>query len=340
MIRRPVPLAANRNMVIGSVHGRTHQIHRAGIHADIIPVYFFLMDSPGHQPSAGARHPAAKFRLNAHLPIRTDLLINPAHAFTHGLNIRFRLLRPIGNTDAARKINESKFQPLFFRQRPSERQKQPGQLREIRGIRRIGGQERMKSKAPDSQRFQRLQAFPQLRRRETVLRLARVPHNGIADGKGSAGIKPQAHALRNAAVRPQQLNIRKIIQINPGAQFPGLAEFFRRHGVGRQNHLFPAESAGRGQRQFRGGGTVQAAAFLLQDPQNGGIRKRLHRKILPEIPAPGKSPVQRPRTVPDFLFIIQMKRGRKLFRSFQKNIIVPFEVWHPYSLPSIISFQR
>ena len=136
------------------------------------------------------------------------------------------------------------------------------------------------------------EAFLQLGMREAVFRLTRVSHDRIADGETSSGIVAQADTFRNTSVGPQQLDIGDIVQVDKRPKCPGLGKLLRRHGVRAEDNLFPGKPACFRQGQFSGRRAVQSASFLLKNPEDRRVWQRLHRKIFPEIRAPGKCGVQ------------------------------------------------
>ena len=48
MVAGGVLLSHDRNMVVSAVHGRAHQVHRTGVHADIFLIGMLFVDGPGH----------------------------------------------------------------------------------------------------------------------------------------------------------------------------------------------------------------------------------------------------------------------------------------------------
>ena len=62
-----VLLAHDGDVVIGPVHGRAHQIGRAGIHADVVLVGLLLVEDPGDQMAVGGQHEAAQLGAQGHV---------------------------------------------------------------------------------------------------------------------------------------------------------------------------------------------------------------------------------------------------------------------------------
>ena len=328
VVRGPVPLAADGHMMISPVHGRAHQVDRAGVHADVIPVDLFFVHGMGHQPAAGAGHPAAQLRLDGDAAFREDLFIDLPDALADSFQIRFLFLRPIGNADAAGQVHKGKLHFELRREIPSQGHEHFGQARIISRIDRVGSQEGVQAESRDAFFFQDGEAFLQLRQGKAVFRLPRVSHDRIADGESAAGIIAQTDRIGETAVGPQQADIGQVVQVDEGTQLPRLGEFLGRHGVSGKDHILPGETAGFRQSQLRGGRAVQAAALVLHDPQDRRIRQGLDGEILLKIFTPGEGRLQPAGTGTDSLFVIEMERRRKLFRRADKYVVIQRKIRH------------
>ena len=174
------------------------------------------------------------------------------------------------------------------------------------------------------------EAFLQLGQGEAVFRLSRVAHDRVADGEGSAGIVAEADRIGETAVSPQQVDIGQVVQVDEGAELPCLGELFGRHGVGGKDHVLPGETAGLRQGQFRGGRAVQAAAFILHDPQDRRIRQGLDGEVFHKVFAPGKGRLQPAGAGTDPLLVIEMERRRELFRRADKYIVIQRKIGHAF----------
>ena len=109
MIVRRRLFAEYGNVVVGAVHGRTHQIDRTGIHADVIFVNVFLMNGLGDKRAVGSQHEAAHLRINRDLTEsrgNQDFLVNPLHLSADLRNIVGALFRAIGDAHASREVDE------------------------------------------------------------------------------------------------------------------------------------------------------------------------------------------------------------------------------------------
>ena len=109
MVVRGRLFAEYGDVVVGAVHGRTHQIDRAGIHTDIVLVNVFLMNGLGDECAVGSQHEAAHLRINRDLTEsrgNQDFLVNPLHLSADFRNIVGALFRAIGDAHAAREVDE------------------------------------------------------------------------------------------------------------------------------------------------------------------------------------------------------------------------------------------
>ena len=86
------------NMMICTVHSRTHQIDRTGICTDIFFVSMLFMDRFCHQTAIWPQHITSKFGVNLHVAHscrNQHFLIYPAHALADGINIIWLLIRSV-----------------------------------------------------------------------------------------------------------------------------------------------------------------------------------------------------------------------------------------------------
>ena len=323
-----IPFSAHRDVMIGSVHGRPHQVGGAGIQPYIMLIGVLVVGGMGNQPAVRAGHPAAKLGFDSHAAFWKNFLVGLANPFPYQGDVRLFLLRPVRNAHAAGKVGEGEGQPGFRSQLLAASKEDLCQCRIISIVNGIGRQERMETKLLCPQGLQSFQSFLQLRIGEAVLRLPRIAHNGAADLEISARVIPAADAFRDTAVLFQNVDMGNIIQIHISPQCPGMVELLIRHGIGRKHNIPTVEAAGICQGQLRIAGAVHTAAFLLEDAQNGRVRQCLDSKIFLKILTPGKSLVQCPGILSNAVLIIKMKRGGVLGRRSFKNFIRQGKIRH------------
>ena len=110
VVTRRVFFAHNGNMMIGAVHRRTHQIDRAGVHADIFLVGMFFVNGSCDKRTVRPHHKPAELGVNgniAHACRYENFVINSFHAFADFENIVRLLVGLIGNTDTAGKVDKT-----------------------------------------------------------------------------------------------------------------------------------------------------------------------------------------------------------------------------------------
>ena len=96
-------------MVVSAVHGRTHQIDRAGIHTDIVLVDVLFVNGLGDKRAVGSQHEAAHLGINRDLTeSRGDqnLLVDPPYLSADFQDVVGTLVRAIGHAHAAREVDK------------------------------------------------------------------------------------------------------------------------------------------------------------------------------------------------------------------------------------------
>ena len=104
VVTRLIFFSHHSNMVVSSVHRRTHQVDRTGIHADIFFVGVLFMDRLCHQMTVRRQHIAAQFRKDLHIShTRRDkyFIKSLVYPFTDHCNVIALLIRKIRDTNAA-----------------------------------------------------------------------------------------------------------------------------------------------------------------------------------------------------------------------------------------------
>ena len=140
-----------------------------------------------------------------------------------------------------------------------------------------------------------------------VLGVAGVAHDGIAQLELSAGVVAQADGLGNAAVLFQEINVRKVVQVDERAQLAGVDELLGGGGVGGEHDVLPADAQRVAEHQLGVAGAVHAAAVFVQQLENRGIGAGLHRVIFAEAVVPGKGGVDAARGGSDALRIVEVE---------------------------------
>ena len=191
MIAGFVLLAQYGDVMVRTIHGRTHQVHSAGIHTDVFLVCMLLMDDLGYQMSVRCHHVAAKLRINCnitHTGRYQNLLVYLAHAFADGPDIVRLLIRTIWNSDTTVQIDEGDMRAGLFFQLHCQFEQFSRQCGIIVICYRIAGKEGMNTEILHTLCLQDLISLEHLLRGKAVLGISRIVHDVITDGKISAGI--------------------------------------------------------------------------------------------------------------------------------------------------------
>ena len=97
-------------MVVGPVHGRTHQIGRAGVHAHIFLVGVLEVEYPGHKAAVGTQHIPPQLGVDGHISHSRgdqDLLKLPAHSLADGGDVVGGLVGAVGDPYAAGEVDKA-----------------------------------------------------------------------------------------------------------------------------------------------------------------------------------------------------------------------------------------
>ena len=180
-----------------------------------------------------------------------------------------------------------------------------------------------------------------------VLGIPRHIHNGIAQGEGAARIIAQTHGLRHLVPGDfcQEVHKGSVVQVNVSPHFPGLTHILHRGHVGGKHHVVAGAAHGLGKQKLGVAGAVAAAALLLQNLDNIGVRRSLHGEILPVARIPGKSRLQCPGIGSDASLVINVEGGGNLpddflgFFQSEKGCLFHISSFFPgrqgFRLPSI-----
>ena len=274
-----VLLARDGDVVVGPVDGRAHQVGSAGIHADILLVDVLFVDSPGHKAAIGPHHEAAQLAAQLHVPHprgNQDLLIFLPHALADKGDVVLRLLRAVGDADAAGEVDVLDVTTglrLQLRRQPEEDARQ---LRVVVVGDGVGGQEGVDAEVLGPLGFQHFKCLGDLGPGHAVFGVAGGVHHlepllALPQGENSPGIVPTEHRIRDVSDGLlQKLHMGDIVQIDDRPQPVRQPELLRQGIVGGEHDLMAPEAAFLRHHQFRQAGAVRAAALLTHDLQQGG----------------------------------------------------------------------
>ena len=321
MVAGDVLLPHDRNVVIGPIDGRPHQVGGAGIHPHILLVGVLLVEHPGHQVPVWGQHEAPQLGTQRHVPHARgdqDLLVGLPHPRPDGGDVVGRLLRAVGHPHAAGQVDEGDVAAGLLLQLRRQLEQHPGQGRIVLVGQGVGGQEGVDAELLRPQLLQTAEGLGDLGPGHAVLGLPRVVHDlkalfALSDLEYSTWIIPAGDLFGDITQGAlQKFHMGDVIQIDGRPQLLRQDELLRRGIVGGEHDLPAPEAAAVGHHQLAQGGAVHPAALLPQDLQDLGIGGGLHREVLRIAGVPCKGRFQRPGVLPDAPLIIQVERGRVL----------------------------
>ncbi len=305
-------LAKHRDMMVCAVHGGTHQIHRAGIHTDILLVGVFLVNRLCHECTVRACHKAPHLRINRRVPHtrgHKHLIKNLVHAFADHPDIIGFLIGLVSNAHAAGKVDKIYLHTHLLLDLYRQFKELLRKLGIILVGHRIAGKERVEPETPHPFILQNAVSLKKLLRRKAVLGIAWIVHNTVAHLEHAARIVTAAHGLgqfpQNAF---HKVDMRDVVQIDDASHFRTVFVLLCRGIVGGKHDILPVNSQSVAQHQLRQRGAVAASAVLMHDLDQERIRTRLHRKILLKSLIPRKSLLHGFRVLPDAFLVIDMER--------------------------------
>ncbi len=317
MVQNGVLLAQHRDMVVGAVHRRAHQVGGAGVQAHVLPVDVLQVEDRRDQVAVGGQHKPAQLRKDGHVS-HAGALENPGVLLADPLaddgDVALGLLGPIVHTDAAGEVDEGNVGPGGIAQAHSQLEELPGKLRVILVGGGVGGQEGVDAEVLHAQLHQAVDGPGHLVLGHAVFRVPGHIHNGVAQAEGAAGVIPQAHRLRQVSSGEplQKLHVGGVVQVNVGPHLQGLFHILLRGDVGGEHDVMAGDPNGLGQQQLRIAGAVAATALLLEDLDDIGVGGSLHGKILPEALVPGEGRLQCPGVAADARLVVNMEGRRNL----------------------------
>ena len=107
----------------------------------------------------------------------------------------------------------------------------------------------------------------------------------------------------------QALDMSDVVQVDDGSQLFRIGKFLRRRIVGGKHDVAALEAAGLAHEQLSIAGAVNAAALLLQNLQQVGVRRGLYGEIFFKALVPTERSVDPAGIFPDTLFVIEVERG-------------------------------
>ena len=191
VVARCVFFTHNGNVMIRAVHRRTHQVDRAGVHADIFLVGMFFVYGSCDKRTVRTHHKPAELGVNgniAHACRHENFVIDRFHAFADFENIVRFLVRLIGNADTAGKVDETDIGAGLFFQADGDFKQSSCKGRVIVVCHGVAREESVQTEFFDAFFFQNAIGFKQLFGGHAVFRIAGVIHNAVRNLEVTARI--------------------------------------------------------------------------------------------------------------------------------------------------------
>ena len=312
MVAGGVLLAQHRDVMVGAVHGRAHQVGRAGVNADVLLVNMLLVQHGGDKCAVGCQHEAAHLGEDGditHAGGHQNLLKLLAHALADGSNVVAALVGAVGNTDAARKVDELDFCAGALVQADGQLKQDSGQLRVIVVSHGVAGQEGVDAELLGTGSHQPGVSLGHLILAHAVLGVAGIVHDTVAQLEHTARVEAAADGLGHARDLFKERNVGQVVQIDVRAEVVGFLHVLRRRVVGGKHDVAALEAAGLAHQQLSIAGAVDAAALFLQNLQQVGVGRGLDGKVFLEALVPAERSVDPAGVLADTLFVIEVERG-------------------------------
>ena len=312
MVAEGVFLADDDDMMVGAVHGGTHQVRHAGVEADVVLVGLFLMDGGGDEPAVGAGDGAAQLHGDGEtVEARRDddFLIGFMDAFADIFQVDRFFLRAVGDADAAAEVDEFEADAQFFLDFHGGVEHQLRRFDEGVGVQLVGDDHAVQAEALDAALLCDAVRFDELVVGQAVFRFLRLADDVVARDE-AAGVVAEGEAVGEARAFFEVVDMGDVVQVDYGAEFPRLLEFVGGGVVGSQHDFLAADARHFRQQKLGEGAAVCAGAFLGEQPQNIRVRRGLHREMLAEGRRPGERLEQPAEVLADARLVVDMERRR------------------------------
>ena len=314
--RRLALAAHDRHVMVRVVHGGSHEVGSAGVHAEIVPVRDLLMEHAREERSGGCQEPAPELGEDGHVSHargNEHLLKGIADAGTDGSDVTGDILRPVGDPDAAREVHEFDVHVELLVEADRQREEQAREPRVVVVRLRVAREEGMETELANAPLSQTTKGLPDLVLGHAELRFGRVADDAVGGLEGPAGVEPAADGLGQASEAAlEAVHHVEAVEVHDRAHPVGDAVRLV-GGVARgEHHASAAHPARLSHHELGGGGAVAAAAHVREEAEYRGRRRGLHGEVLAKALVPGEGVEKRPRARPNRSLVIDLQRSGKL----------------------------
>ena len=306
-------LAEHRDVVVGAVDRRPHEVGRAGVDADVLLVDVLLVDGGRQQRAEGREHEAAELGQDgdvAHAGGHQDPVEHLVDARPDGLDVVCRLLGPVVDPHAAREVDGADMHARLVRDALRKLEELGGQRRIVVVRHGVGGEERVDAEVARAERLEPHERLDHLVLAHAVLGLAGVVHDAVAQLEDPAGVVAAEHGLGDLRDALEEVDHREVVEVDERPEPGGLEHVERRRLVRGEHDLVAGKAACLREQELGVARAVDAAALLLQDLKQRRVRRRLDGEVLPEPRVPRERAVHGARPLAYARLVVEVERGR------------------------------
>ena len=318
-----VLLAGDRDVVVGAVHGRAHEVGHAGVEADVVLVGFLLVDCRRDEPASRARDGAAA--LGHHGDVAEalryhHLIVELVDALANCFEVDRLLFRAVGDADAAADVDELDVDAEAALKLDCQLKHELG--REDEGLRAalVRSDHRVQAEALDALLLCHLVGLEELVAGQPVLRFRRLADDVVTLDE-VAWVVAEAEDLRQAGVLLEVVEVADVIEVDDGTELDGLLELVSRRVVGGQQDLLALVARRFREHELGEAAVVRARTFFVQDLQDARVRQRFDGELLAEARSPGKCLLELADVLADRALVVDVERSRVLLDDFLKLLL-------------------
>ena len=104
MVTWLVLFSHNGNVMVSTIHSRTHQVYRTGIYTDVLLMCMFFVDGFCNKTAIRSHHETAKLCVDCNITHsfrNKNFLVNLADTLTDHADVIWLLIRFVRNSDTA-----------------------------------------------------------------------------------------------------------------------------------------------------------------------------------------------------------------------------------------------
>ena len=230
------------DVMVSTIHSRTHQVCGTCIYTDVLFVRMLFMDCFCHKASIRSKHKTAKLCVNRHIAHSSrnkNLFVHFSYTFTDHLDIVRFLIRFVRDSHTTGKVDELDMYTGLFLKLNCYFKQSTCKCRIIFISYSITCKECMDTELFCAFGLQDLECLKNLFSCHTVFGISRIIHNAVGNFEKSTRIITAADRLRNLSDRLfQKINVCDIVQVDDRAELISKCKFLCRCIIGRKHNIF------------------------------------------------------------------------------------------------------